>query len=237
MGKRGPKPKRAANPQWTTDLAYACGLMASDGCVISDGRHLNLTSKDIDQLETFKKCLGINVKISWKPSTFAGALRPQVQFSDATLHRWFVSIGITPHKSKTIRAILIPDKFFFDYLRGEFDGDGHSNAYWDTRWRSSVSLYIGFSSASEKHLQWLKTTIQNLIGIAGIVKLSQNCHKLEFSKTKAEVLYKYMYHTDNIPYLKRKKEKLDRQWQAVSDAKQGKQPVNFVKNGPVLRIA
>ena len=228
---------RVANPSWTPELAYACGLMATDGCLLSDGRHLNLTSNDLDQLETFKKCLGITAKISWKPSGFSRKFGSQLQFGDVTLYRWFISIGITPRKTFTLSKILVPDKYFFDYLRGEFDGDGYSHAYWDTRWRSSVSLYMGFTCGSKLHLEWLNNTITRLIGVTGYIQRTRTIYKLLFSKTKAETLYKAMYYSKLVPYLVRKKKKLDRQWIAVKLAKQQKQPQGFVKYGAVLKIA
>src|SRR5688572_14308333 len=162
MGRRGPKPRRAVDPVWTPELAYACGLMATDGSLSIDGRHLNLTSNDLEQLETFKKCLGLTTKISWKQSGRKGEDRwgSQIQFGDVTLYRWFLSVGITPQKTFTLGEIKVPDRYFFDFLRGEFDGDGSSHAYWDTRWRSSVSLYIKFYCASKPHLVWINKKIK-----------------------------------------------------------------------------
>ena len=66
MGLRGPKPKGKVKIKWSSDFAYAIGLIASDGCLYGDGRHISLTSLDIDQLENFNKALGISIKISTK---------------------------------------------------------------------------------------------------------------------------------------------------------------------------
>jgi hypothetical protein len=46
-----------------------------------------------------------------------------------------------------------------------------------------------------------------------------------------------MYYATDIPYLKRKKEKLDRQWAALALARQGKQPTGLRRGGSVLKIA
>lgn len=236
MGKRGPKP-REFTPVWSSELAYACGLMATNGCLYNDGRHMNLTSKDLDQIETFKQCLGLNNRIGWKASgTQKQKKYAQIQFGNAGLYRWLISIGITPRKSKTIGDIAIPDKYFWDYVRGEFDGDGSSYAYWDLRWRSSVSLYINFACASIAHLVWLNGTIERLLDVVGNIRPGSSVYKLEFSKQKAFILFHAMYYSDILPYLRRKKEKLDRQWAAVENAKQGKRISRIAETYSVLRI-
>lgn len=237
MGRRGPKPRRTSDPEWSPELAYVCGLMATDGHLSIDRRHLNLTSVDIEQLETFKRCLQITAPISWK-SNGHGRKCSQIQWSDSYLYKWFISIGITPQKTFTINEIKVPDLYFFDLLRGEFDGDGSSHAYWDTRWRSSVSLYMSIVSASRAHLEWLNKKIVALSGNSGLVRqYGTGIPYLIFSKTKARTLYDRMYYSPDIPYLKRKKEKLNRQWAALEMAHQGNPPVNLQRGGQVLKIA
>src|SRR3972149_3362535 len=57
---RGPLSKGktlTGDSQWAPELAYAVGLLAPDGNLSGDGRHLSLTSKDRDLLETFRTCL------------------------------------------------------------------------------------------------------------------------------------------------------------------------------------
>ncbi len=48
--------------QWSGNLAYAVGLIATDGNLSKDGRHMVFVSKDLQLVETFQKCLGINKK-------------------------------------------------------------------------------------------------------------------------------------------------------------------------------
>jgi len=48
--------------QWSSNFAYAIGLLTTDGNLSKDGRHLNLTSKDKDLINIFKGCLGIKNK-------------------------------------------------------------------------------------------------------------------------------------------------------------------------------
>ena len=65
---------------WTPNLAYIVGLLATDGCLSNDGRHIIMRSSDVDLLKTFKKCLGINNKIG---ETRNGRTISNVQESDS----------------------------------------------------------------------------------------------------------------------------------------------------------
>ena len=47
-----------------------------------------------------------------------------VIFSDHVYRARLEAIGLTPNKSKTLAPLAIPDEYFRDFLRGEFDGDG-----------------------------------------------------------------------------------------------------------------
>jgi hypothetical protein len=79
--------------------------MASDGCLQRDGRHLDLTSVDRDQLLTFCKALGRDIYIGTKKS---GSMTPayRIQFSDVAFYDFLVDIGLTPAKSHTIGGLI-----------------------------------------------------------------------------------------------------------------------------------
>lgn len=56
---------------WSANLAYAVGLITTDGCLYNDGRHLAFVSKDLTQIRTFKRILKLNNKIALKKATTA----------------------------------------------------------------------------------------------------------------------------------------------------------------------
>lgn len=51
---------------WRANFAYAIGLIASDGCLSKDGSHIDFTSKDLEQVENFRKVLGLKNRIGLK---------------------------------------------------------------------------------------------------------------------------------------------------------------------------
>ncbi len=205
------KPLNKIKTDWSPQLAYAIGLIATDGCLYKDGRHLAFVSKDLQLINTFKNCLGLKVKIAKKQSGFKeGSYSYWVQFGDVVFYRFLVSIGLTPAKSKTMKEIGIPNEYFFDFLRGSFDGDGSFNSYWDKRWESSFLFYLSFTSASLRHLTWLRKTLEELIGTKGHINLSFNtrAYQLKYAKREASLIFKKMYHSPNIPRLERKYKKV-----------------------------
>ncbi len=191
-------------------MAYAVGLLATDGHLSIDGRHLDLTSKDIEQLENFKKCLDLKVKIGMKSSGFSDRC-PHVQFGDVRFYKWLLEIGFIQQKTKNIGRLKIPDKFFFDFLRGHFDGDGCVYAYFDPRWRSSYLIYVQFCSASKKHLDWLREKISQLIGYRGHVNYAgKSVYQLRFAKYASLDLFKKIYYNKKVVSLSRKRKKFEK---------------------------
>ena len=202
------KRKRTEIIGWSTELAYAVGLLATDGSLSIDGRHIDFTSKDIQLLKTFKKCLGLKNKIGLKIGGFTKKKYPHVQFGDIIFYKWLLSIGLTPNKSKTINKLKIPNKYFFDFLRGSFDGDGTCYSYWDPRWASSFMFYINFTSGSLSHLKWLKSKLQKKLKIDGCIKIGNRCWQLSYAKKEARAIIRKIYYKENLPCLKRKYLKL-----------------------------
>ena len=215
MGQRGVKPKGKIKIHWSPNFAYAIGLLATDGCLSSSGRHIIFVSKDIDQINNFLKSLKINnIKIgrSYSKSSGKKIFYSRVQFGDVLFYKFLQQIGLTSAKSKTLGEIKIPDHLFCDYLRGCFDGDGCSYSYWDKRWKSSFMLYITFVSASEKYVAWLRNKIFEQLGIKGHVTTAVkkgNWYQLKYAKNDSLILINAMYKNSRVIHLKRKKLKID----------------------------
>jgi intein-encoded DNA endonuclease-like protein len=206
MGTRGPKPKSKVNIAWSANFAYAIGLIATDGCLIGNGRSIELTSNDLEQLFNFLECLGIDANISMKKSG-TGSYSYRVQFSDYYFWIFLNKIGINQKKSLTIGRVDIPEKFFMDFLRGCLDGDGTSYSYWDKRWRSSYMFYVSFASGSLTFILWLKLKILEQLGIKGHIKglnKAGNVYQLCYSKYEAQKLAHGLYDRGGIALTRKK---------------------------------
>ncbi|MFC1632422.1 hypothetical protein ACFL2I_07695 [Candidatus Omnitrophota bacterium] len=184
--------------------------MATDGNLSSDGRHMVLVSKDIEQINTFKRCLGINNRISLKASGYTKTKKYYfVQFGNVNLYRWLQQIGLTPKKSKTISKLSIPDEYLSDYLRGYIDGDGSLSVFQDAVYPNSQRLYTRFFSGSLKHLKWLKSRIKSLFRVDGFIGKVSGAYELRYAKTASITLLNAIYYNKNIPCLQRKRKLIE----------------------------
>lgn len=190
--------------KWSPNFAYAIGLITTDGNLSKDGRHIDFTSKDLDQVKTFLKILNFQYKISLKSSGSSDRKYYRVQFSNVKFYRFLLSIGLTHAKSKTLKKLKIPEIFFADFLRGNFDGDGCTYSYWDPRWRSSFMLYTSFVSASKEYLDWICEEIERLYGLKGKITPANGAYQLRYAKNSSIKLLSMMYYKNDLVYLKRK---------------------------------
>lgn len=196
---------RQSEVHWSPELAYAVGLITTDGSLSKDGRHIEFVSNDKDLIITLQKCLGISNKISKKRSGYTKKPTSyRVQFGNVTLHKWLVGIGLMPNKSKQLSELKVPDEFFSDFLRGHLDGDGTIRKYFDPVYPKSLRLYVTLLSASLSHVLWLQRKINNLVGINGFLRRPPRVYSLTFSKFDSIKLLRYLYPNPGIPCLERK---------------------------------
>lgn len=151
---------------WTPLLAYAVGLIATDGCVSNNS--VSVVSGDREMLETFKSCISRAGRIGRH-----GENAWHVYVSSVDFCRWLATIGIHPRKSLTLGSITVPDEFFFDLARALLDGDGSvtnfilnpggvAKRYPNYRYER---INVVFRSASRDHVEWIRSTMQRLLGV------------------------------------------------------------------------
>jgi hypothetical protein len=206
------KPLNKVAISWSPEFAYAIGLLVTDGCLYSNGRMLNLTSKDEEQISNFMYCLGICKYVGKKSSGSQNEKRYfNLQFGDIMFCKFLNGIGIMPSKTKTIGALEIPNEHFFDFLRGHYDGDGTFYSYWDSRWRSSYMFYTVFTSASKEHILWLRGKILDRVGIGGHIATTGKTpmYQLRYAKSDSLKLLPKLYYNAGVVCLSRKRRKIE----------------------------
>lgn len=191
---------------WSSALAYAVGLITTDGCLSKDGRHIDLTSKDLEQINNFKEALKLNNKIGIKyrgpnhAKTYS-----RIQFGDVKFYRWLISIGLIPNKSRCLGPLKIPSKYFADFLRGCIDGDGNISIVRHPE-SQHPQLRLRLSSSSLKFLEWVKVCLNQHWNISRgfISKVYKNTYYLTYSKTDSIKILELIYYDGVKYYLKRK---------------------------------
>lgn len=199
---------------WTPTLAYAIGLMATDGCV-ADSDHVSFPSADLELVELFRQCLGKNNTIS-RFITRTGGVAYRVQFGDVKFCRWLATIGITGRKSLTIAALEVPDGLILPLTRGLLDGDGsimNKTARADTGGRSDYHweyLRTKFVSASRAHVEWLGDKLRPYAKESGYIEVTRarrgrhEMYALRYGKRASLRLLPLLYADPNAPRLTRK---------------------------------
>jgi len=212
---RGPAPGRNTPLAWSAEAAYAVGLVATDGNLSSDGRHMSFISKDRDLVETFRRCLELTTLVRTLRTRTGSALY-RVQWCDRRLYDWFLSLGLMPAKSLRLGRLAIPDDRFADFFRGCIDGDGSVRVYKD-RYHCTKKdryvyerLYVSLVSASLAFVDWVRTTVSRLVHVAGAIHEERRAGQrpiwtLRYAKAESIRLLRWMYYAPDVPSLERKR--------------------------------
>lgn len=205
----GALPRHKVNTGWGSNLAYAIGLIASDGCLNPDKRHLWFSSKDLEIIKKFKKSLALKNRIG---KYARGGEKEKryfcLTFGDIYFYKFLNSIGLTSAKSKTIKSVRVPREHFPDFFRGLFDGDGSFYTFWDKRWPKSYSFKLSIASASLIFLGWLKSRLTKYYGVKGYFHKGDGVYNLEYVKGDSKKLFEMMYHNKKILYFSKKYNKI-----------------------------
>lgn len=203
----GDKPRNFVSTTWSPQLGYAVGLLTTDGCLYNDGRHINLTSKELEQIQTFKACLHLRNKVGRKSRGQEQEKRYyQVQFGSVQFYQFLIAIGLTPAKSRTLASLKIPDKYFPDFLRGCIDGDGNISNYFHPESRQA-QLRLRLTTASKLFAIWMQRRISELAPVqGGWISKGTRSWILAYGKYDTVVLLKFMYYPNVKYFLSRKYE-------------------------------
>ena len=135
-------------------------------------------------------------------------------------YEWLMAIGLTPRKSLTIGPLGVPDDYFADFLRGCIDGDGSVLVYTDRQHEASnasyvyTRLYVSLVSASRPFIDWIRATVDRLLGLPGSVCVKRTPRgrviwNLRYSKKASIRILSWMYYSPDVPCLARKRAKAE----------------------------
>lgn len=206
------KKNEAFFEKWTSKMAYVLGYILADGSLVKNKRGAYFTeiqSIDKEILPKIRRAFDSNLKISsYKPRD--SKTRYRLQLGSKKIFSDLVKLGVEPRKSGHEELPRMPDKYFPDFLRGYFDGDGSVNICTYVRKdrpNKSTIINSGFTSGGQKILKQLWEYLKSKkIVSGGTLYFHQRSYRLWFSINDSLKLYKFMYpeNIDNL-FLTRKK--------------------------------
>ncbi len=182
------------------DLWYLVGLLAADGCLSGDGRHIDITAKERSFLESLKQRCGIPQKIAQKKNG-RGQIAHRIQIGSVSFYRFLLDIGMMPNKSKRIGELRVPDDSFHHFLRGIIDGDG-SIRRWIHPSNGGEQWSLRITGASRPFMSWLMRATRCLMGALGKLHEETNGasvkYILKFGKIAAQRLLSICYREGDV---------------------------------------
>jgi intein-encoded DNA endonuclease-like protein len=186
----------------TPERMYFIGFFAADGNITinKNGSHyVEITSKDIDLLASFKRHFQLPVKISERIESNGSNLRYRIQVGSKSLVLELLKLGFSPRKSKTLKIPKIPEPFFAPFVRGYFDGDGNVMfKYYKRKGRSRFSPFfrVVFTSCSGNFLRQMLAKLRELNVVKkGTVFKESNYNRLVLAPKDSLSLGKFMYNS------------------------------------------
>jgi len=211
--------------EWSRESSYVLGYLFADGhlygysnsTTIKFPRSIAFLSIDKELMDKIAKAIEFPVDLFYvRPAIEFGKNKRQIAWrcdlKSSHLARQAYNKGLLPKKIMRLRVPKdMPNKFFFDFLRGLFDGDGHF-----------ASHSFSICSIVPELLNDIKEKLLNF-GIDSTIDFYEMCEFHDSSKLTGEYmnnvtvkapglfkLYQYMYKDiGNCIYLSRKQQKFE----------------------------
>ena len=182
-------------------MAYVIGFFAADGTITVNARGgqfwcIQITDKEL--LEGIRTAVGSEHSIS---------VRPQQKETHKALYRLQIgsiemcddlrALGYSERKTKSLAIPSVPEKYFADFVRGYFDGDGNvwSGEMHTERATRTPTISVAFTSGSKKFLSKLQSSLSERISATGSIskRNGKECWCLRYSIRNSLKLYDFMY--------------------------------------------
>lgn len=144
---------------WSPDMAYILGFFCADGAMTINPRgskYIDFTIADLGLLEQIKTSLGSNHKIKIRPGDNENTkMRYRLQIGSKIIFQDLLNMGLTPKKTFRMNLPEIPKKYFADFVRGYFGGDGNvwCGKMHKERKTPGLSIRASFTSGNQKFLK------------------------------------------------------------------------------------
>lgn len=185
--------------KWTYEMSYVLGFFAADGYITVNNRggqfwSIQITDKKL--LESIKRTVGSEHKISTKIRFVNENTLYRLQIGSIEMCNDLRKLGMRERKTKSLVIPNIPKKYFFDFVRGYFDGDG--NVWFGLLHKNRkipiLTIMTMFTSCSTTFLkQFHKKLLMSGLHGGSLYQSKRNYSRLQFSAMDSLKLYDFMY--------------------------------------------
>jgi len=186
--------------KWSSEMAYVLGFFTADGCLTVNprGAHfIEFVSNDRDVLEKIKKAMGSEHKVGKRVKVPNRQQTYRVQIGRKGMFNDLVKLGFTVNKTATVKLPKIPNKYFADYLRGYFDGDGcinYGSYYYKDRKNKKYHIMFRLVCKNRNFLEKLSEHIESLVSTNGkSIFEHTRSSALAYSTKDSLKILKYIY--------------------------------------------
>jgi hypothetical protein len=206
--------------KWTPEMAYVLGFFAADGYMTVNrrgGQFWSIQIVDKTLLCDIREVIGSNHKISCRKGRENVKDSFRLQIGSIEMCDDLRELGFNEKKAKSMSVPNVPKRYFSDFVRGYFDGDGNvwTGYVHKERFTKLLVLRIIFTSCSNEFLSVLARRLEDRGIVKGVIrKAIGNYYRLSYSTWNALKLYDFMYnHGVNLSgglFLGRKKKVFER---------------------------
>ncbi len=204
--------------KWTPGMAYVLGFFSADGYITVNkrgGQYWSIDIGDLPLIKDIRSILRSKHKISIREREGGKYTTYRLQIGSIELCNDLRKLGYNERKTKNISVPEIPTKYFCDFVRGYFDGDGNvwsgfMHKGGNTR---TLSIQTVFTSCSLGFLEKLRSLLQTFKVERGVIRKGKGgYYRLTYSVKNSLKLYDFMYNGRDKPlfFLKRKKRVFER---------------------------
>lgn len=176
------------------NMAWLLGFLAADGCIYRNKNEIKigLSSVDREILEKIKEEVEIENKIL-DYTTNKGFNVSELRWTCEEHKKKLVEYGIIPNKTFCLGIpYKLNKKYWIDYIRGYFDGDGSINLI-----QNGNALRWQICSATPEILEWIVNFLYEEYNIPKVKiqywQRKQTLYAIQYSTNSTKAIYKIIY--------------------------------------------
>lgn len=193
-------------------MAYVLGFFCADGnledAMYLRGKYVRFVSTDESVIAGIRKVLDSEHRIyEIKKDGDNRKTQFLLRIGSHALFDVLYKLGLRPNKSLTMRLPKISNKYFGDFVRGYFDGDGCVYIGFGKQ-KLPKNLLVAFTSGSKDFLEDLRKMINSTCNFCkNNVYISHRSFQIRYNTEQSIMLFCLMYgNAQNEQYLKRKRD-------------------------------